>query len=574
MMAIMKTEKRIVTNPLSEMQFSRLRTSIDWSNRQLAFPRQKRIEAIKAFVGMHYMENGSARVMPTNTLKMAVDIYVRQLVARAPRVMISTKRKDLIPVAANFELAINQIPDEIKLGSTLRKFITEALFSCGILKIGLSPEGNVLGHSYGKPFVDNVTIDDYFLDMSAKARELIQYEGNDYWLDYDDAMDMEWTEKVNRNDVKPDEYTVTGAAGEKRAEGVTNTSSADVFKERIWLRDVWLPAEQLLITYGVKSEKLFNVVEWDGPPRGPYMWLGFTDVPGNLLPLPPVAVWRDLNELENTLARKLGNQADAQKTVLGFAGGDDAGVLAFQDAADGSGIKYTGPEPRKLEAGGVDPKTLAFFLQTKELASYFAGNLDSLGGLAPQTQTIGQDKLLSEAASAQLRDMAAKTIEVIKEVFHNLAWYEWHDPVGSRLLEKKIPETDMSIPVEWNQDSRQGEFDLFDLDIDVYSLQDDSPGLKLQKLGAIVGQYILPLAPLIQQQMGQIDVQAILRDVAKFSDMHEVNDYVTFVDMPMGQQGEGQTAQPGAASGPPQPEAAGPQQQGGEDLMQQLMDMQ
>ncbi len=557
-------------NPLNEDQFSALKKSIEWSNQQLLFPRKKRIESIESYVGMHYSENGSARVMPVNMVKVAIDIYVRQLAARAPRVMITTKYDKLKVTAADFELALNQIPNEIGLGETFRRFVMEALFSMGVLKIGLSTVGEVLGHSYGESFVDNVTIDDYFCDMSAKDRRLFQYEGNDYWLDYEEVMDSKWGNQ-GKGDLKSDEYTVIGPAGEKRAEGITNQSSPQVFKDRVWLRDVWLPGEKLLLTHGIRHGELLNVIEWEGPEDGPYIKLGYSNVPGNIMPLPPVANWRDLNDLGNAVLRKLGNQADSEKTVLGFHGGDDDAVEAFRKARDGDGIKWTATQPERLQAGGVNPRTLAFYTITKELSSYFEGNVDSLGGLSPMSETIGQDRLLSDAAGVQLRDMAAETISTIRKVYYSLAWYEWNNPVKTRKLEKRVPETDVSIPVEWNRDSKKGKFELFDLDIDVYSGGDDSPSLKLQKLSAIVREYIIPLEPLIRQQQGTIDVQKILRDVARFSDSPEVNEYVAFVDQPI-QQGDGSDSfKPGAPPSSPEAPQSGSAQGGSADLVQQLL---
>ena len=562
---------RKLLNPLDEKQFSSLKKSVDWSNQQLIFPRKKRIESIESYVGFHYSERGSNRPMPVNMLKIGVDIYVRQLAARTPRVMITTKYDRLKVTAADFELALNQIPNEIQLGGTLRRFVMEALFSIGVLKIGLASVGEVLGHSYGEPFVDNVTLDDYFCDMSAKSRELIQYEGNDYWLDYEEVMDSDWGNK-GKSGLKADEYTVIGPAGERRAEGITNQSSPQVFKDRVWLRDVWLPSEKLLLTYGIRHGELLNVVEWEGPERGPYINLGFSMVPGNIMPLPPVAVWRDLNDLGNAVLRKLGNQADSEKTVLGFRGGEGDAVKAFKKAKDGDGISWNATQPERLQAGGVNPRTLAFYTITKELSSYVEGNVDSLGGLAPMSETIGQDKLLSNAASVQLRDMAAETISTIRKVFYSLAYYEWNNPVKTRKLEKRVPETDVSIPVKWNRDSKKGKFELFDLDIDVYSLQDDSPNLKLQKLNAIMSQFIIPLYPLIQQQQGTIDVQKILRDVARYSDTPEVGEYVTFVDQPM-QQGSGgpDSSTPGVPPSSPEAPQSGAAQGGSADLIQQLL---
>ncbi len=173
----------------------------------------------------------------------------------------------------------------------------------------------------------------------------------------------------------------------------------------------------------------------------------------------------------------------------------------------------------------------------KSLPTYFAGNIDSLGGLSPMTETVGQDKLLGEAAGAQLRGMVSSITAVVRKIFQAIAWYEWNDPVRQRTIEKPIPDTDLKIPIRWGKRGRGGNFSDFDFDIDVYSLQDNSPGLKLQKLGAVMQQYVLPLAPMIQQQGGSIDAQSILELVAKYADLPELSGIVQFL-----QSGEG-TAQ-------------------------------
>jgi len=517
---------------LSEKQFDRLKTSIDWSQRQLEFPRRQRIQSIKQLVGGHYMEGGTNLVVPVNFIKMAVDIYSRLLSPKMPRAMMDHHGEWFKPIAANLELAVNQIPEEIGLAETFRRFITEALFGWGVLKCGLYTVGEALGYNYGDVFVDLVTPDDHFLDMSATHASAVQYEGNDYWVDFEDVKESEWLPDRLRSDLKPDDQTNISPKGEARADGVAGGGTADVFRERLWLRDVFLEKEQLMVTYGVNSGQQMRVVEWDGPKDGPYIKLGFSDVPGNLLPLPPVSVWRDLHELGNVLFRKLGKQADSEKSVLGFSGNDDQGVGDFKKASDGDGIKWTGQEPKKLTAGGINANTLAFYLQTRDLSSYFAGNTDALGGLSAMTETVGQDKLLSDAANAQLRDMTDKTVVAMRSVFRSLAYYEWHDPIKRRELEKPIPGTSMTIPVSWGKESKIGNFDEYDIQIDVYSLPDDTPGTKLQKLALVLERFIVPLQPFIQQAGGVVDIQAILKDVAKFSSMDEVNGYVTFMDEP------------------------------------------
>ena len=529
---------------LSEKQFIRLDKSIEWSNRMLEYPKLKRLQAIRQLVGYHYSnEGGPALRNPVPLLAMAISIYIRLLSPQAPRALMTTTRPEMRPTAANFELAVNKIPDEIHLDSTLRRFIMEALFSMGIVKVGLHEIGEALGHSYGNTFVDIVTSDDYFLDMSAKNLDQIDYEGNDYWICLDDAKKA-YPDTIG--DLAADEYTTIGPAGENRAESLSADNSADVFKEKLWLRDVWVPSDGLVVTYGIKSKRKLKEVEWTGPECGPYYKLAFNDVPGNLLPLPPVALWRDLHELANTLFRKLGNQAESQKTVLGFTGGDDESVKNFQGAKDGDGIRYSGQPGQPMTAGGVSPTTLAFFMQVKELSSYFGGNLDSLGGLSIQAQTLGQDKLLGEAASSQLKDMSSKTVSVVCDIFHALAFYEWNDPIKRRKLEKPIPGTKLSIPVEFGPEAKTGDFSDFVTSIDIYSLQDKSPSSQLQKLGQVMQQYVLPLAPMIQQEGGHIDVQAILKLVSTYADLPEISEIVSFPD----------EAAPGGAATKPQQQQA------------------
>ncbi len=518
-----------MSNLLNPKQFSRLRKAIDWSNLQIDFQRDQRVQGIEQFVGSHHTEGGFERPVPVNMLKLAVDIYVRSLAPKSPRGMITTRQREKRALANAFQLALNEIPIEIGYDVTQRRLITEALFSIGILRVGLESVEKVLGEDYGKPFGDLITIDDYVCDMTARHFEELSYEGCNYWVDFDVLKDDDDIKKSVKNSLRPDEYESVGPQGQRRAEEVASrNNSPETFRDQVWVREIFIHKEKLLATYSIKGEKLLKVIDWEGPDHSPYYKLGFTFVPGNLFPLPPVAVWRDLHELGNALFRKLGTQADDQKTVLGFPGGDEDGVLAFQKARDGDGISYSANKPEKLTAGGVEATTLAFYMQVRDLSSYFSGNLDSLGGLAPMTQTVGQDKLLGEAAGAQLRDMADNVIRFNKDVFQAFAWYEWNDPVGSRFLEKKIPGTKLSIPIEWNRDTREGDFEIFDITIDVYSMQDDSPSSKLQKIGVVLSQYVFPLLPAIEAAGGVLDVQTLLEHVARLSDLPELAEIVTW----------------------------------------------
>jgi len=518
-------------NVLDSKDFERLQLSIEWSNRQLEYSKVKRIEAIREFVGFHYSEDSNPKRVPVPFLKMAVGIYVRMLAPKAPAALYTTKKMELKSTAANLEIAVNEIPKEISLQKTMKELVLEALFAgFSVAKVGLADSGELLGHRVGKPFVDVVTLDDFIVDMSAKNFSQVQYVGNSYWMDYEEIMEGGFFPKARIRNLTSDKYTVVDRAGEERAESILQDQEAQLFKEKKLLRDVFLPGENVFATYAVEDEKLLIDTKWTGPELGPYLTLAFDRVPGNLLPVAPVSVWRDLHELGNSLYRKIGHQADSQKTVLGFAGGDDEGVMNFKNARDGDGVHYKGAKPERLTAGGVDPTTLAFFIGTKDLFSYFAGNLDSLGGLGVQSDTVGQDRLISAASSAQMKDMSAEVIDFARDLFRALAYYEWHDLFKTRDLERPIPGTDVKLQVQWNRNTRKGSFDAYDLDIDVFSLQDDSPQAKLQKLGLVWQQWVIPMLPFIEQAGGQLNAKSILETVAKYADVPEIAEMIQFYD--------------------------------------------
>jgi len=504
--------------------FGKLRTAVESSIRKLAFPREKRIESVRQFVGMHYFEKGAQKRVPTNMLELAVTIYVRRLAARSPRAMVTTPVPNLRPFATNMGLALNQIPEEIGLDQTLRHAVIEAIFGIGVVKVGIASTGRtMLGHVYGESFVDLVSLDDYFLDMTAKKFKTIQFEGDDYWIPLDVARDMAGNDKL-----EADKHTTTGSEGEERAEGVSTDESVDVYGEKVHVRDVWLPDTGQLVTYGVTSKEQFNLVNWDGPIAGPYHKLGFSDVPGNLLPLPPVALMRDLHELGNSLFRKLAQQAEDKKTVAAFQGGQDDDVAALKKAKDGEGMAYHGQKPEQITVGGIDQPTLAIFLQCRDLFSYFAGNLDSLGGLSPVADTVGQEQLTSEAASARIAFMEKQTVTFVKGIYKSLAWYEWTDVVRKRTLQKPIANTSIVVQSIWSYETRDGDFLDYNLDIDVYSMQEDTPATKLQKIGQALERFIFPNLPMIQQQGGQLDFRELMALIAKLANIDELKTLLRF----------------------------------------------
>ena len=508
------------------VDFKSLRTAVDWSILELAIPKANYVYGVQQYVGNHYSHGGSEKAVPTNFIELAIMLYMQQLAARAPRCTFNTEVRKYKPWAYATEIELNKIPKEIGMDATLRRAVMGALFGYGVVKTGMCSSGvSILEHDIGESFADLVGIDDYFCDMSAKTRSGIQFEGNDYWVSVDDARAM-WEGKDS--DIEPDQHTVTGDQGEKRVESISTDEGASLYKEKVWLRDVWIKSNNKLVTYGVKSHKVFNIIDWDGPKHGPYHMLGYSDVPGNLLPLPPVAIWMDLHELANNLFRKLGRQADAKKTFAALHGGSPDDKEAIKNVADGEGVDVGGARAESMTVGGIDAPTLAFYIQSKDLASYFGGNWDALGGLGRMSETVGQDEMMQNSANARLEFMRDRTLDFAKEIFEDLAWYRWTDPTRKSKINKPVKGSDISVPGVWSYETRDGDWLDYNFDLDVYSMQSDSPSITLQKILSYYERVILPGMPIIEQQGGSIDFRELNKIVAKLSNTPELNDILVF----------------------------------------------
>ena len=518
---------------------SRLQNALEYSRRQLLPYREKRLHAIRQFVGAHYTDTGSQERVPINLLEMAVSIYRRQIAARRPQVLVRSKTKEHEPVASQFEFAMNSLLKDIDFESTVQKWVLDAMFGIGIVKTGITATGfdfSGYEHDPGQPFVDNVDFDDFVFDMSAKRMDQIQFCGNRYCLPHEAIMQSKMFGKKTA-DIKPNEFRQNNEFGEDRVQRIGTSDGYygdQYYSPIVELWDIWLPIEGVVVTMqaddrgGVSQSEPLRVVEWEGPEEGPYYTLGFGSVPGNLMPLPPVSLLIDLHEMANRVFRKLGRQSDRQKTVTLVQAGQEDDGRRLVESSDGDVIRTDRPEgTREARFGGVDQPTLAFLVQLKDLFVYMGGNLDALGGLGKLSETVGQEQLIAKSASARIADMQETATKAVKQVVNTLGKYLWYDPVASPTVSYKIPDTDFEASVEFTPDIREGEIIEYEIDVAPYSMVDRSPSERAKTLGELMQGFIIPLAPILQQQGIKPNMNKFLELMAKYSNTDELMDIVS-----------------------------------------------
>lgn len=520
-------------NPNSTLDLKRLADARKASRQRLKPFRENRYDAIRQVVGSHYGNDGAPDDVPVGFLELATSVYVQQLVGSAPRAYTSTMVPELKYAAADLKLALDYAAERMHLEETFWRVTQDALFCCGITKMGLT-QGELGSNNWWntawQPFLDWIDMDDWVHDMAAKTWESIAFCGNRYRLDLQTVRECSLFDKKVREKLQASLKATTTEAGDRKAETIGGGLGVDQdeYRDQVELWDIWLPREKLVVTVPADDDesKPLRVVEWNGPDGGPYDMLGFNVVPSNIMPLPPVAIWTDLHNLGNELYRKLSTQALRQKSMLPFRAGSEEDVENARDANDGDAFRCDGELPREVRLGGPDQVNLAFFLGLNELFNRFTGNLDTLGGLSPAADTLGQEQILGANASQRVIFMRRKFGAFVDRIFTKLAHYLYNDPLVNIPLEKRVQGTDVSVPFSWNPETRIGHADLFKVAIEPYSNVYRTPESQMAAVMQIWQQIIAPAAPLIPPGNLVQAITELLRMCASLRNLPELNDLI------------------------------------------------
>ena len=523
--------------PGLSLKHAQLSKAVGYSRQSLEVYRKNRIDVLRELVGNHYSDSGADDKVPINLLELAINIYMQRLAAQAPQAEVTSDYPQLKEICTRAEISGNQLLDDMKLGDTLQMAVLGGILCQGIVKTGLNLENVEVGGENlqtGKTFAAYVSMDDWVQDMTAMDDEGSQFEGNFYYVSLEDAEKM-FPEYAGQF-IEADRQTQDN---EKKAHDISETSVSsqrEEYKARVRLLDIYLPKEKVVLrccTNDDDIDPIKNVVatvDWSKRKRGPYHKLAFMRIDNNAMPVAPAMHWRDLHDLSNRIFRKLARQAERQKTVTGVQAGADADGNRVINANDGDTIKLDNAQGvREFKYGGIQPESLGFLVMLKDLYSYMAGNLDVLGGLGAQSETLGQDQLLSASASMRIQKMQKTTITFVRGIIEDIFMYMWEDPLYNPTVTKKVKGfDDISVQVPFGPEERQGEFLRLNIDIEPYSMQHTTPEAKLQGLRTIFTEFVAPLMPMMQAQGVSIDVEMLFRKIGKLGNIPELNDIIVY----------------------------------------------
>lgn len=527
--------------------------------------RQNRREMVRQLVGANYSEEGAREPVPLPLISLYQRIVTQSLVAKEPRVMLRTHNRSAGPTVHAMQTWANREFEHMQLANTFQRSVIDSLYSIGIIKVALATPSDAALYSWqlvaGAPFAKCVDFDDFVIDAHARDISEAAFVGHRYRVPLDTVRDSNLYTKARKQLVESTDqpYNVEGDERIGMIGRGYREMQTEEFEPMVDLWEVYLPRHRLVVTLAdewvssspqpLGTDEGLRIQRWIGPPAGPYHFLGLGVVPGNLMPTAPIQGLIDLHDDANLAYRKISRTAARIKEILTVEAGQDSDGDRFRTANDGDVVTVRSPDAAKpiVQSGGAVQVLLALMTTFKDFFSFFAGNLDIMGGLSPQSKTAHQDAMLNQNSQRSIADMQQATIAHVGGVTTALCWYYHHDPVRvqrSSYALPSVPELRVTRQVTPAQ-RQQIPWEDIELRVDPYSLVHKTPQDRLSSLLQIVQQVFLPMAQLMQAQGIVFDMNTFLKKMGQYMDEPDIVELFTIQEPPAASpQGGGQQQAP------------------------------
>lgn len=536
----------------------------------MEFFREERVRGVRHLAGNRYSRNAARKVTYINLISLYVNIVSRNLISKNPRVSLSTFDKSNKPSVDAAESWINQELVRMDFASTMQRIVLDALFSVGIGKVCLAtPEDAAVsgwGLQAGRPYISRVDLDDFVFDVRARDFSECTFLGHRYRAPLDVVRENPHFNKKARDRLKPSQEIQYNREGDERIFSIGRDFlgyDEDLY-DMVDLWEFYLPREKLIKTFteddlsGPSSawdggEPIaLGEKPWIGHDSGPYPILAFGIVPGNIFPKGPVLDLIDLHEGHNESYRKLMRQAANLKVVTACSRNNPEDGEALRTAKDQDSVPLFDPKAvSQVVQGGPHAGLWQWARSVSEDFMRMGGNLLTMGGLAPQAGTLGQEELLAQQSNGQVASMQDATAAFVTKCADCMLWYQWHDPelvMRAKMNDPNLPDLDTVREVHpWTApshlpDPRTGQMrptmrrtaSKPDIKIDPYSMRHATPQQKAKDLMSFLTQLYVPLAQLFQQQGIALDLNAFTGIFAKLIDSPDLQSVFSVQTPPPG----------------------------------------
>jgi len=534
-------------------RFVHLKKDIEESYKNLEWARKLNENMVKEYAGPNYGTVGENPTKYLNKLQQAVDAYMITLAANRPQVLISTQHKKLSGFARHFQTAMNNFIGEIKIENTIRRWVLDAFLCVGLVKAHMADAGYMVfegdvGMDPGIPFASNVLLDDWVHDSKARSDTTWRYAGDMYQIPFQDlqaGMEMGMYEESVAEGIRPSTRDFgIGGDGQRVDEIGVEYRQKDDYAPVVDLADIWIPRDGKIYTFHVTAREFFSIdpaplseMTWEGPEEGPYFLLGFTDMPGRVMPVSPASHLEAMDRLINNLMRKSSRQARRQKDNPIYSSAGAPSMERLHHSSDSEPIQVDDVrEIGMMKSGGVDPGNQAFLHDLLGMYDEQAGNLTAMLGLGAQSDTVGQEQLIHSAGSRKGGQMQYRVLEATTRLISCLGSMLWKDGYKEIAGTYEVPgKNGEAYDSTWKPGDREGTFLDYNFDINVHSMSYQPPAKKIESINMLLTQVYIPMMQAVMEQGGQIDFMRLTEIYADLLNLPRLKEVVTFSNRPYGQ---------------------------------------
>lgn len=521
----------------------RLHDRVHASRRAMEPFQRVRRRIIRQVAGNEYGSGNHRREeTAVNLLNQFETTVSREMASNRPKASITSKWSGLKPTAAKLEVLVNHYIDRMGYARKLQSVARSSLWGIGAIWQGLENLDSVEiapGEFYTPTEVACRLIhySDLIIDMEAGDWDELEFIGHVFRMPLEAARKEPSFDKEARKKMlstRDSQSSETSRDDDNIA--FDQSMRKDALVDEVELINLYLPQTQETVTMlsggeTMGPDSLLRRVPYEGPERqlGEYHLLYHDMIDDSVHPVPPMFNLLGLHEFSNRMFRKIARKSDREKDILLFTGGTDADSNRIVTSGDGDAISVgqaTNFNP--VSFGGPTQGSVTAWTLARENFNRQAGNIDLVGGLGPQSETLGQDTLLTQSANKTISYYQENMVEFTRGLIESLAWYLWDDPVLEQKLAMEVPETGDELPFTWTPESRIGDFSDYAFSVEPYSLPHMPPGARAAGITQLLNTVIMPLLPAMQQEGVSLDVDRLLRTLGKYTGLTEINDIVRF----------------------------------------------
>ncbi len=425
----------------------RLRHALKASDERLKPYRMQRRSAIKQHVG-RYGGAEDAPDQPINLVKRQVTVLAAHLAAAQPEHRVRTEHKHLRLQALTLQLALDRLADEVDRATLSRRMLLEGLLGPSMqCRVGVraGAELHTVGDRTfdpGLPYVDPVSLDDFYYDSQARHDGEALFMGHRYRSSRAMLLETEVFGKEHADLIRS--LPGLGEASE-RAESITGGGEPrDDKQDTIELIDVAVYESgftRLITVPAEGSDQFLRDMEWEGFEGGPYIRHVFYPTLDSPWGVPPIASSREQGELINDALVKLSRQIEALKVVL-LARADAAKTAEEIRKADPNKIEVIrtqDPAGVKAEVIGAINHELWPFAQSLLGLWDQEHNINLLGGADPKSDSATEAALRSSNSGIVVSDLTAQHEKFELRISRALEFYLRTDPFRRLPLIHRLP---------------------------------------------------------------------------------------------------------------------------------------